>query len=116
MRGKYLLLPQKIISFILSDMLIIVTEAGTETGTGTVGVTTSRGSLGITKTTIGIGTEGGRGITTTETGWRSEESFQVRIRSSQYVVVTVVSGSPVPKIHHVYANVDVLFAFSNISF
>ena len=88
MRGKYLLLPQKIISFILSDMLIIVTEAGTETGTDTVGVTTSRGSLGITKTTIGIGIGGGRGNMTTETGGRSEDSLQVRIRSSQYVVVS----------------------------
>ena len=68
--GKIFATATKIFSFILSDLLTIVTEAGTETGTGTVGVTTSRGSLGITKTTIGIGTEGGRGIgiTTTETG------------------------------------------------
>ena len=90
--GKIFATPTKIFSFILSDLLIIVTEAGTETGTGTVGVTTSRGSLGITKTTIGIGTGGGRGrgITTTETGGRSEESLQVRIRSSQYVVVVLL--------------------------
>ena len=86
-----MLLPPKIISSILSDLLVIVTGAGTETGTDTVGVTTSRGSLGITKTIIGIGTGGGtgRGITTTETGGRSEESLQVRIRSSQYVVVVL---------------------------
>ena len=85
MRGKIFATPTKIFSFELSDLLIIVPEAGTETGTGTVGVTTSRGSLGITKTIIGIGTGGekGIGITTTETGGRSEESLQVRIRSSQ---------------------------------